>query len=367
MLNAEEKAIPVYILSGFLGSGKTTLLGRMLNYWKNRGARPAVIMNELGEINLEGLLIRQEVPMAEMLGGCICCSIRGDLSTQLANLITNEHPDVIVIEATGAANPLEILDSVTEAALYMKLDIKPVITVVDSPYLLELLKSQQGKTFRLMQEQIRCASILIMNKVDRLEGGKVEELVQLLERSNPYALKIPAVKCDVSLEVILSAEGADAVPGPAGEDQQGHHGRDGQNHEHEHDHEHEHGHCHGHNHDHDHGPHCSCNHEHSGHMHDSHEHVMAYTHYLQAPVDSVQFEQLIAELPRDVYRAKGILTFSDTRSRYLFQYAFRQPDFMKITPQGEVPDVVVFIGEHFDKQALKEKLRVLETRRSGAL
>lgn len=82
-------------------------------------------------------------------------------------------------------------------------------------------------------------------------------------------------------------------------------------------------------------------------MHASHDHVMAYTHYFQNPVNSEEFERFVKELPRDVYRAKGIVTFTDTSSRFLFQYAYREADFMRITPQGEVPDVAVFIGEHF--------------------
>lgn len=82
-----EQSLPVYILSGFLGSGKTTLLQRLLDHWKLQGLRPAVIMNELGEVNLDGLLVEQSVPMAEMLGGCICCTSRGDLSTELTTLV----------------------------------------------------------------------------------------------------------------------------------------------------------------------------------------------------------------------------------------------------------------------------------------
>lgn len=93
---------------------------------------------------------------------------------------------------------------------------------------------------------------------------------------------------------------------------------------------------------------------------------MSYTYYFSHPVNSVEFEQLIAGLPRDVYRAKGILTFSDTNSRFLFQYAFRESDFMKITPQGQVPDVVVFIGEHFQKSLLREQLEQLEGKTSRA-
>ncbi|MMZ67618.1 hypothetical protein D1872_302170 [compost metagenome] len=96
--------------------------------------------------------------------------------------------------------------------------------------------------------------------------------------------------------------------------------------------------------------------------HHSHDHVTVYTHYFTGPVDSVEFENFISELPREIYRGKGILSFSDTASRFLFQYAYREADYLKITPQGEVPDVVVFIGEHFDKTKLAETLSALEGR-----
>lgn len=344
---------PVYILSGFLGSGKTTLLQRLLSYWKEQSLRPAVVMNEIGEVNLDGVLVDQEVPMAEMLGGCICCTIRGDLSLQLYELVKQEQPDLVVIEATGAANPMEIFDAVSESSLYLKLDIKPMITVVDAAHLAELYASQQGKTYRLMLEQIRCGTELILNKIDRLEPGKQQEMSELLARLNPFARITPAVKCEVDLPTLLhhgdnKDEPEEYEARPAGNlavaaveaDSTGaaevrasadHHEQVPEG--------------------------SKPNHVHS---HTSHDHVTVYTHYFSGPVDSVQFELFIAELPREIYRGKGILQFSDTSSRFLFQYAYREADYLKITPQGDVPDVAVFIGEHFDRQALAERLKAME-------
>ncbi|MNO14213.1 putative metal chaperone YciC [compost metagenome] len=324
-------ATPIYILSGFLGSGKTTLLGRLISFWKEQGLRPAVVMNEIGEVNLDGLIVQDEVPMAEMLGGCICCTIRSDLSTQLYELIEQEQPDLVVIEATGAANPMEIFDAVTESSLYMKLDIRPMITVVDAAHLAELYESQQGKTYRLMMEQIRCGSQLILNKIDRIEKGKQEEMKQLLIKLNPYAEVIPAIKCNVDLKQLLDNHAA--------ADQRHNQAS------------------------HQHDKSCGCGEE-GGHKHEhshhSHDHVTVYTHYFKGPINSVEFEQFIAELPREIYRGKGILHFSDTASRFLFQYAYREADYLKINPQGDVPDVAVFIGEHFDQALIGEKLRQME-------
>lgn len=341
-----ERVTPIYLLSGFLGSGKTTLLQRLLSYWKGQGLRPAVIMNEIGDVNLDGLLVSSEVPMAEILDGCICCTVRGDLGLQMSELITNERPDLVVIEATGAANPMEIFDAVTEVSLYLKLDIKPMITVVDSAYLSELYEAQKGKTYRLMLDQIRCGSVLILNKMDRISEDKREEVRTLVRRLNPYAEIIDAVKCNVDLETLLHPE----------------------THQHqyvnptqqvkEHDHDHCDGHC-----QHEHDQHDHNDHKHT---HASHEHVTVYSHYFTGPVDSVEFERFIAELPREVYRGKGVLSFSDTSSRFLFQYAYREADYLKINPQGDVPDVAVFIGEHFDKALLSQQLRELEHSQSKA-
>ncbi|OIB02718.1 cobalamin biosynthesis protein [Paenibacillus sp. LC231] len=337
-----EHVTPIYILSGFLGSGKTTLLSRLITSFKQQGLRPAIVMNEIGEVNIEGLVAGEEVPTAEMLSGCICCTIRSNLSSEIAMLIQREQPDVIVIEATGIANPMEILDAAAEASLYMRIDVKKLITVVDAAHLLHLNIEQKGKTYRLMQEQIRAASALVLNKMDQVTDQGKETVQQLVERWNPYAPIMPAVRCDIKLEDLLQSDPQDRDEHSIAHNREG---RDA----HEHTDKNK----------------QANSHEH-GHAHDSHDHVMSYTYYFSHPVNSVEFERLIAGLPRDVYRAKGILTFSDTNSRFLFQYAFRESDFMKITPQGQVPDVVVFIGEHFQKSLLREQLEKLEGKTSWA-
>ncbi|WP_150267934.1 CobW family GTP-binding protein [Paenibacillus tepidiphilus] len=328
-----EQALPIYILSGFLGSGKTTLLKRLLDHWQDSGLQPAVVMNELGEVNLDGLIVEQPVPMAELLGGCICCSIRGDLSTELATLIKKESPDVVVIEATGAANPLEIVDAVTEISLYQRVELKGLITVVDAAHLLDLYRAQQGATYRLMQEQIRCASVLILNKTDRVTAEEAEEVTGIVRKWNAFAEILPAVRCDLPPDELLAKVGgahseySAVLHAEAAED--------------------------------------SADAEAGAQIHQSHDHVMAYTHYFRQPVNSEAFEQFVKALPRDVYRAKGIVTFNDTSSRFLFQYAYREADFMKITPQGDVPDVAVFIGEHFSSGELRRGLLELEGRLPG--
>lgn len=345
---------PIYLLAGFLGSGKTTLLARMLERLRSQGLRPAVIMNELGDINLDGQLLDGDVPMAELLGGCICCSSRGDLGLEINDLMEKERPDVIIIESTGAANPLETIDGITEASMYKTVELRSIITVVDGPQLLERGRTSGGKTFKLLKEGIRCATLLLLNKADKLAPEELVEAQQLLREWNAHAPVVPTVRCELDdwglvettytdrseLDKLAAesaelaedgrwTEGVDVAGAKAGSPfKLVAPGVDG-----------------------------------SGKRH-SHDHVMAVTHYLRGAVDSEAFEALLRRLPDNIYRAKGIVTFTDTSkgTRYLFQYAYKETDYMRIQPQGNVHDVAVFIGEHFSREWLLRELEELEAK-----
>jgi G3E family GTPase len=325
-----DETIPVYLLTGFLGSGKTTLLKRMLDDAAGRGWKPAVLMNEAGDVNLDGMLVDAGVPMAEMLGGCICCTIRADLGLELTNLAKRHRPDVIWIESTGVAQPLEIIDAVTEASMYTRMELMAVVTVVDARHLLDRLRIGTGKTFRLMREQIRAASLIVLNKTDLIGEAEQAELEQQLSEWNPGAKMTATVNAELDARQLYEPESA--------------YERSDGDHNHSASHEHEHEHPHEHPHDH------------------AHDHVKVLTHYLTGPMDSHAFERFLRDLPEGVYRAKGIVSFRDTANRYLFQYAYRESDFLPITPQTTVHDVAVFIGEDFSKSDLAAKLERLSSK-----
>lgn len=333
-LQTKERVVPVYLLAGFLGSGKTTLLKRWLEAAEAEGMKPAVVMNELGEVNLDGIEIGRDVRMAEMLGGCICCTVRGDLGMEMLKLIEEHEPDILLIESTGAANPLDIIDAVGDASMLKRVGLKHVVTVVDAKHLQAQRDKGKGQTYRLMKEQIRCATILLLNKTDLVTERETDELERLIRDWNPYATihRTVGAAIDIGLLVQHDADAAPRRPQPISEAEACHCGE-----------------AH---------PHTHSDHGH-GHAHHTHEHVMAYTRYFDRPINSEAFEAMMGRLPDDVYRAKGILTFSDTSSRFMFQYAYKQLDLMKINPQGEVPDVAVFIGEHFDKIELEREIRQL--------
>jgi G3E family GTPase len=130
---------PVFVLSGFLGSGKTTLLTNMLEYFLQQNKRPAIIINEIGDINLDGMLVDDNVPMAEML------TIREDLSKNLLSIAKKEQPDVIIIESTGIANPLELIEGITNTSLIVGIDLPQVVTVVSAPHFLDVSRGTKVK------------------------------------------------------------------------------------------------------------------------------------------------------------------------------------------------------------------------------
>jgi len=324
-----ERTIPVFVIAGFLGSGKTTLLRRAIDAYQRKGLRPVVLMNELGDVNLDGIAVDASggVPMAELLSGCICCSIRGDVSVQLHELATAYDPDVVFIESTGVANPLEIMDAVTEASLYLPIALAGIATVVDGALLSDGPEAPSAKTRRLLKEQASCASFIVLNKTDRLSPEGTERAEATLREWNPYASIVRAERADIDPGVWFRTNALPAKPEPNRIRGEG--CPDG-------------------------------NHAAHGHHHASHEHVSVYTRFLSGPIDSHAFEAFVKSLPTSVYRGKGIVTFTDTASRFLFQFAYRELEFIRITPQGEVNDVVVFLGEQFPKDELESGLSALE-------
>lgn len=333
----QDRIVPVHLLTGFLGSGKTTLLNRLAEDARARGLKLAVLLNEVGDVNVEAELLGGDVPMAELLGGCICCQLRGDVAMELVRLVQQHQPDVVWIESTGVAQPLDIMDGVAEASLYERVALQGVVTVVDARHLLDRVRVGAGRTLRLMAEQIRAASALVLNKADLVGPAELAELRETLADWNANAPVHETVRAALDVSLLYGGDGLNR-PGARAAAACGEHC------EHDHDRRR------------DDGDHAR-DHAHHDHRHGSaHDHVNALTYYLPGPLDSRDFEAFLARLPEGVYRAKGIVAFSDTTGQFLFQYAYRESDFMRVTPQKPVHDVLVFIGEGFSESELTAEL-----------
>lgn len=349
-----SQPVPIYLFSGFLGSGKTTLLNHVLDFLKESGKKPAVVMNELGDINIDGQIVGEDVPMAEMLSGCICCTISGDLSFTIYELCRDHKPDVILIEATGVANPLEIINSVTEASLLLKAELRHIVTVIDAPSLLKLRRGVKGRIYRLMGEQILAANSLILNKVDKVSVGDLQELEQEIREWNADAPLYSTVYAHGCLDFLDDPADPNDSFQTAAKQLAVH---DELAHDHHQEHIHDFG-----------------SHEHSyyeeEHMpayHHSHDHVTVCTHYFEKQIQRDSFENFIRLLPPNVFRAKGVIQFADEELPNLFQYSYGQLESFSIRPREQFPHVAVFISEHFSKADMSLALKKLENASEAAI
>lgn len=361
--------IPVLLLTGYLGSGKTTLLNRILN--NEKGYRFAVIVNDLGEVNIDADLVQKGGVVGQADGGadnndlvalsngCICCSLQTDLVKQLADLSQAGKFDYIVIEASGICDPAPIARTI---AMMPRMDpaytangvpvLDSIVTVVDALRLSEefghgqdLLdirtadeEEKEGNLTALVVDQIEFCNVVLLNKKSLLQPNEVRHLHDIVHAIQPKARIVECDFCDVPFDDILgtgafdfeeTAKSAAWVEGVEGENatyvvhNEHHHHHHHDEHEH-HEHEHEHCHCHGEHHD----EHCHCHHdhEHGGHDHASEYGITTFVYYRRKPFDLNKFDWFVgSRWPKGIIRSKGVLYFSNNRDMsYLFETAGTQ-------------------------------------------
>lgn len=181
-----KRQIPVYVISGFLGSGKTTVLLKMIQEFTRKGQTPGIILNELGEINVENHMFEGQ-NVRELLNGCICCTIQDDLIETLNYFIDesqNQRIDALFIEGTGVANPVEIEEKLLSPMFIDYFEIKSMISLVDASHFLEYqtMFSTTSQVRKLLQEQITSATLLIFNKMDLVNEKAVKKIIDKVEQ-----------------------------------------------------------------------------------------------------------------------------------------------------------------------------------------
>ena len=175
----------VYILGGFLGSGKTTLLMRLASMYTKRGQKTALLVNESGEIGVDGATLKAEgYDAIELPNGCICCSLSGTLQSALKNIANDIDPDVIIIEPTGLALPHKVKDLVRVSMI--DAEATYIIGVVDIQRFDDLIKKKE----QFFSMQMNHADIILINKCDIAKIGQVEEIVAWLDEKYPDKPKI---------------------------------------------------------------------------------------------------------------------------------------------------------------------------------
>ena len=356
--------IPVLLLTGYLGSGKTTLLNRILS--NRKGIRFAVIVNDIGEVNIDATLIQkggvvaqQDDNLIALQNGCICCSLKMDLIQQLRDLCAANAFDYIVIEASGICEPAPIAQTIASYASMVPASSAPVpqldavVSVVDALRLrdefVEKLSdksdtSDQSDLSQLVINQIEFCNLILLNKVSMISEDEREHIRAIIRAIQPKANIIDCDYCDVPFAEILDtnlfdfeavATSAAWIQGVEGdvEEQEHHHAHHHHDeHEHHHDH-HEHAHecndSHCHHHDHDHecdDPDCCCHHHH--HNHGEEYGISTFVYYRREPMSLNRFDEFVARhWDKGIIRCKGMCYFEEEYDMcYLFEQAGKQFD-----------------------------------------
>ena len=313
--------LPVTILTGFLGSGKTTLLKRILE--EEHGLRIGVILNEFGEISIDGELVNMpQGGLMQLSNGCLCCTVREDLERAARELLQHAQAlDYLVVETSGVADPRQVAELFVQRTFHEELRLDGMVTLVDG--------AEYWRNFQRSQttaHQISSADILLLNKVDLITPAEQEKILLDLRRYNPDAPCLPTTHAQVPLARILDVHAFrpelwDPKLSAA---------------------------------------------EAEGHAHPSHhleeDGIQSLSFQLQQPLDLAAFRDWLQDLPETIFRAKGVLWVADEPQRVIFhQVGRRQTLFLEREWDPDEPrwSKIVFIGKELEREALAAGLNRL--------
>ena len=408
------KVTPVLLLTGYLGSGKTTLLNRILA--NKKGIRFAVIVNDIGEVNIDADLIEKggivgegDDSLVPLQNGCICCTLKMDLVQQLSDLVSQQRFDYIVIEASGICEPAPIAQTISVyPQMYPNLAIKGVakldaiVTVCDALRLRDefaegndLVRQDIGEDdlASLVIQQVEFCNKILLNKASMVTPDELARITAILHEIQPHADIVPCDFCDIDLNTLIntrtfnfdkvatSARWIEAVEGEEFDDHDDDHDdHDEDEHHHEHDHD---------DHDDDHHGH-HCHHHHHGLENEESGEALEYgistfVWKRRKPLDMNKFDYIVAKKwPKSVVRCKGLCYFKGEEDFcYVFEQAGKQVQmrnagqwyatmpadelekFKQQNPAilrdwddqyGDRMQKLVFIGQHMDREQIEKDL-----------
>ena len=396
--------LPVLLLTGYLGSGKTTLLNRILS--NKRGIRFAVIVNDIGEVNIDASLIQkggivdqQDDSLVALQNGCICCTLKMDLVQQIQDIIEMQRFDYLVIEASGICEPAPIAQTICSmqamaepVTRYGIPELDCIVTVVDALRMKDEFQSGEGLMNKhigeedienLVIQQIEFCNIILLNKASEVDKHELERIRQIIRALQP---KAEIIECDygnVDLDRLLHTGSFDfnrvATSAAWIDEIENHHG-DEEDHEDEHEEHHHH----------------EDEHEEHHHLHHHHHHhddegeaeeygIGTFVYYRRQPFDLGRFDHFVArKWPSNIIRAKGICYFKGEEDTcYLFEQAGKQVGLQNAgqwyatMPKEELEAMLnkdaglrrdwdeqygdrmqklVFIGQHLNKESITQLL-----------
>ena len=358
------KQVPITLLTGYLGAGKTTLMNHILS--NQQGYKVAVIVNDIGEVNIDSSLIQkggmvqeEDSSLVPLTNGCICCTLKVDLMKQIAELAQSGKFDYILIEASGICEPLPIVQtismmdgSVPDSGIPAIVKLDCVVTVVDALRLVDEFAGgekligdvDEEDIENLLIQQIEFCSTIIINKVDEISAEDMAKVRAVVKALQPKAKIIETNYANVDIKDVLSTGQFDfdktfASAGWVTEFEKDVREED-EHHCHKHDEEH---HCHKHEedhhccHEHEEDHHCCHEHdeEHHGHYHCHHHHgegeaeeygIGSFVYYRRRPFDMVKLRTwLNNSFPENVIRCKGIIWIDcDNDMSFVLEQAGKQ-------------------------------------------
>ena len=391
----KQNETPVLLLTGYLGSGKTTLVNKILS--NNKGIKFAVIVNDIGEVNIDadliekgGVVDQQDDSLVALQNGCICCTLKMDLVKQLSDIVKQNRFDYIVIEASGICEPAPIAQTICaypqvypDLAKDGRAVLRNIVTVVDARRMCDefsagndLLKKnlEEDDIENLLIQQIEFCNIVLLNKVDDVSAEELNKVRKIVRALQPKAEMIECNYGDVDFERILGANDFDFdkvatsaswIAAIENDDD-----------EHEHGHDHHHHHHHDPHHDH-------LENEESGEALEYN--IDTFVYYARRPMDLNFFDDFVArKWPKSIIRCKGLCYFDNEKDTcYVFEQAGKQVtlrnagqwyatmpafelrEFLEKNPKlkkdweepyGDRMQKLVFIGQNMDKEAIKAEL-----------
>ena len=402
----EKKETPVLLLTGYLGSGKTTLVNKILS--NNKGIKFAVIVNDIGEVNIDadliekgGVVDQQDDSLVALQNGCICCTLKMDLVQQLSNIVKMHRFDYIVIEASGICEPAPIAQTICaypqiypDLAKDGRAVLDSIVTVVDARRMCDefsagndLMKKEldEDDIENLLIQQIEFCSFVLLNKADDVSPEELQKVRHIVRALQPKAEIIECNYGNVDFDRILDtkdfdfdkvATSASWIAAIENEGDDEHHEHDEHHHDEHHGEKHSHHHHHHHHHDHleneEHGEALEYN-------------IDTFVYYARHPFDLNFFDDFVArKWPKSIIRCKGLCYFDNEKDVcYVFEQAGKQVtlrnagqwyatmpefelrEFLERNPRlkkdweepyGDRMQKLVFIGQNMDKAAIKAEL-----------
>jgi G3E family GTPase len=309
-----ESRIPVTIITGFLGSGKTTLLNHILS--EPHGRRVAVLINEFGDVDIDGsLVVSADRDMMELSNGCICCSMNDGLIAALERLLAREAPfDYLVIETTGIADPVPVATTFMRPEFAPRMRVDSILSLADAEHFaLDRFEDPAARN------QIRYADVVLLNKGDLVGPARLDEVEGTIRALNPHARILRTERSRVAIPLVLGIGGSHFAEVEA---------------------------------------------EASAHGH-GHRHAFTSISFASdAPIDPERFQVVLEALPAGVFRAKGFLHLAGVEPIHVFHLVGRRFT-LEEAPDAERRTRLVFIGTDFDRDALRESLRGCEAQPVG--